>query len=205
MLYLFVKWNIEVKHALRLKFLTQTAFHLLSIAIPEVWSLNQTLQGNQTKPNQIRAYLTLITSISSGKVCNFFSSTIYSLLRMNFLALRCASEKGDKCEVWIRANQTRQPNQTKPNQTKQEDQIVCILAKGHEVCNLEKTTSQNLPLTPHSLVLHNEGNLVENFVQVFFWALFTSLFSGSKCTSSNFSFHFGLDSCFFLFFFRFMK
>ena len=118
MLYLFVKWNIEVKHALRLKFLTQTAFHLLSIAIPEAWSLNQTLQGIQTKPNQIRAYLTLITSISSGKVCNFFSSTIYSLLRINFLALRCASEKGDKCEVWIRANQTRQPNQTKQDQTR---------------------------------------------------------------------------------------
>ena len=50
---------------------------------------------------------------------------------MNFLALRCASEKGDKCEVWIRANQTRQPNQTKPNQTRGPNSLhTCKGARG---------------------------------------------------------------------------
>ena len=44
--YLFFKCDIEHEHALRVKFLTQTTFHLLPITIPGIWSSNQTSWAN---------------------------------------------------------------------------------------------------------------------------------------------------------------
>ena len=155
--YLFFKGDIEDKHALWLKFLPQTTFHLLPITLPELSCLNQTRQTNQTKSDQ--------TKPDKGTKPDDQTKTNH--IYISFVC-HCYS-----CD-WL----------SKPNQIWRYSPSACWLiswtfcppASGDQIWNLEDAPSQNLPLSPHSLMLHNEGNLDEQNCETFFFGFLPPCF-----------------------------